>query len=235
MLRSPSALEQRAAALILLGLVLAAAYWLLVHNGFVGPLLDIDGRLQVLAEQEIHYRELLGRREVLQQQLQDVRAQGDDKVGLLPGEDGNAVAAVLMQRVTEHIKGLDTVGIGCSVLQRMPILTERGTPGPYRPVRLSVDLDCGIEPLVHLLYSLEYARPLLFVEELNVTRNPAAAVRQTLEQSRSAAPKRLTVHVLIAGYMAEPKTVAGDQAQGDPGEPESDRADQAEANEGVDR
>ncbi|HKS13361.1 MAG TPA: type II secretion system protein GspM [Pseudomonas sp.] len=190
-----SARDQRVAALVLLGLVIAAAYWLLVHSWFVGPLLAANQQLSDLMDQHQHYSALLGQRETLQRQVQEARLRSSDTQALLPGEDSGVVAGDLMQQVVEQVKRLEAVGPGCKVTQRMPMSAERVAQElPYQRVTLSLDLECAIEPLTRLLHALEYARPLLFVEELTITR--AAQARQ--EQGTG----RLSVHLLVAGYMA---------------------------------
>jgi general secretion pathway protein M len=231
MFRSPSPLEQRALALLLLGLFVGSVYWGLLHSWFVGPMLAINERMRELTEQSQHFSELLGRRDVLQQQLQDARTQSSDTLGLLPGEDGSAVAADLMQRVTEQVKSVEALNGGCSVVQRMPIATERSATGPYRHVMLSMDLDCAIEPLVKVLYSLEYGRPLLFVEELNISRSS----RETAAHVQASEPTKLTVHLLIAGYMGRSQADSSSEEQGSPTIPSSDAASQTLPDDGVDQ
>lgn len=60
--------ERRGAALIILTLVLAAAYWLLIDSWFAGPLRDINAQAQGLREQQQRYAGVLQHREALQQQ-----------------------------------------------------------------------------------------------------------------------------------------------------------------------
>jgi general secretion pathway protein M len=194
MSRSLSAREQRALALGLLGTLLVSIYWLFVHIWFVAPLMSIDEQLSVLNEQDQRYSAVLARRDTLLQSLQDTRTRARGTVSLLPGDDPAAVAAELMQRVTEQVKKVEAVGAGCIITQRMPIANEPPGEAPYRPVSLSLDLDCGIEPLVRLLYALEYGKPLLFVDEMNISRaSPDGA---------KAGTGKLTVHLLVAGYMS---------------------------------
>lgn len=189
-----SARDQRVAALALLGLVIATAYWLLVHSWFVGPLMAANQQLAELDDQQRHYSALLEQREALQRQVQEARLHSRDTQTLLPGEDSGAVASDLMQKVAEQVKNLETVGPGCKVTQRMPMAAEPAAQDlPYQRVMLSLDLECGVEPLTRLLHALEYARPLLFVEELNISR--AAQARQGQPAGR------LSVHLLVAGYM----------------------------------
>ncbi|CAG8871112.1 hypothetical protein PS627_04292 [Pseudomonas fluorescens] len=202
-----SARDQRVAALALLGLVIVAAYWLLVHSWFVGPLMAANQQMADLDDQQQHYSALLGQREALQRQVQDARLHSSDTQTLLPGEDSGAVAGDLMQKVAEQVKRLEAVGPGCKVTQRMPMAGERAAQDlPYQRVMLSLDLECAIEPLTRLLHALEYARPLLFVEELNISRASQAKQAQ--------GTGRLSVHLLVAGYMAaqspRTSTEAGD-------------------------
>jgi general secretion pathway protein M len=191
---SPSPREQRIAALGLLALLLAAVYGLLVHSWFTGPMLEMGERLATLGEQQQRYTALLGQRDGLRQRLQQERVASSDAGSLLPGQDSSAAAAELMQRVSAQVKRLEKVGPGCVVVQRMPIIAEPLADAAYRPVKLSLDLECAIEPLTQLLHSLEYARPLLLVDQLDIARARQAEGKP--------AGGRLTVHLLITGYMA---------------------------------
>ncbi|EGH35730.1 general secretion pathway protein M, putative, partial [Pseudomonas syringae pv. japonica str. M301072] len=37
---------------------------------------------------------------------------------------------------------------------------------PYRQVKVSLTLNCAIEPLTAILHALEYQRPFLFIDEI---------------------------------------------------------------------
>jgi len=192
--------EQRVAALGLLVLLLVAAYGLLVHSWFTGPLMMLNERLDSLAEQQQRYAALLGQRDALHQRAQRPRDSEDDAASLLPGSDSSAAAADLMQRVGEQVKRLENVGPGCVVIQRMPIIGEPVVGSPYRAVKLSLGLECAIEPLTRLLHGLEYARPVLLVDQLDISRS-----RSGQEQ---VAGGRLTVHLLVTGYIAAAAAVS---------------------------
>lgn len=202
-----SARDQRVAALALLGLALAAVYWLLVHSWFVGPLQAMNEQLTELEAQQRRYTALLEQRDALQLQVRDARLRGEGSLILLPGGDSGAVAGDLMQKVADQVKKLEAVGPGCKVIQRMPMAAERASQAlPYQQVMLSLDLECAIEPLTRLLHALEYSRPLLFVEELNISR--PAQIRDP------QAAGRLTVHMLVTGYMAaQPSNAANDTGE----------------------
>src|ERR1044072_9523430 len=70
MLPRLSARHRRIVALAVFGLTLAAAYWLLLHSWFVGPLLDANRELAELERQRQHAGVLLAQRESLQRQVQ---------------------------------------------------------------------------------------------------------------------------------------------------------------------
>ncbi len=187
--------ERRGAALIALALVLAGLYWLLVQSWFSGPLSDIEGHIQQLREQQQRYAGQLAQRPLLDQQLQQARQDPASSTSLLPGSDPSAVAADLMQRIADLIKAKGTQGAGCALTQRMPITPEQDSAQPYRQVKVSLTLTCGIEPLMALLHTLEFHRPFLFVDSLSVRRASSAPA--------TGGAGRLEVHLLVRGYLAK--------------------------------
>ncbi|WAH60850.1 type II secretion system protein GspM [Pseudomonas silvicola] len=194
--------ERRGAALIALGVLLAGLYWLLVQSWFTGPLSDIDAQIQQLREQQQRYAGQLALRPLLDKQLQRARQDPASSTSLLPGDDPSAVAADLMQRIADLIKAKATQGAGCALTQRMPITPEQDSAQPYRQVKVSLTLECGIEPLMALLHTLEFHRPFLFVDALSV--------RRTSNAPATGGAGRLTVHLLVRGYL--PKATAAQEA-----------------------
>ncbi|WP_249675921.1 type II secretion system protein GspM [Pseudomonas abieticivorans] len=192
-MRSLEPRERRGAALIVLALVLAALYWLLVDSWFAGPLRDIDAQMDTAREQQRHYASLLAQGATVRQQLEQARHDPASSSSLLPGSDPSAVAADLMQRIADLIKAKATVGAGCSLTQRMPITPEQDRAEPYRQVKVSLTLECGIEPLMQVLHTLEYNRPYLFVESLSVRRAAGAPA--------TGGAGKLAVHLLLRGYL----------------------------------
>lgn len=111
----------------------------------------------------------------------------------MPGDDPSAVAADLMQRVADLIGSQANLGGGCKLTQRMPITPEQDDSEPYRQVKVSLTLDCAIEPLTAILHALEYQRPFLFVDEMSIRRRPDAPA--------SGGAGKLVVHLLVRGYL----------------------------------
>ncbi len=183
--------ERRVGAWLLVAALLAAFYALVLEPLLITPLQAIDSQMQTLAEQRLRYQRLLAQRPALEQGVQ--AAQGDDS-GLLPGGDPSAVAADLMQQVAQRVKDNEALNGGCQLTQRMPIVAQDQGASPFRQVRLSLDLDCAIQPLTTLLQQLESDQPLLFVDELTVRRATHAPA--------SGGAGRLGVHLLLSGYLS---------------------------------
>ncbi|MFB3303960.1 type II secretion system protein GspM [Pseudomonas sp. AMR01] len=185
--------ERRGAALLVLALLLGAAYWLLIDSWFAGPLRTMGERAEQLREQQQRYARVLHQGESLREQLEQARQDPASSNSLLPGEDPSAVAADLMQRIADLINSRAEVGGGCSLTQRMPITPEQDDTEPYRQVKVSLTLNCAIEPLTAILHELEYQQPFLFVDEMSIRRRPDAPA--------SGGAGQLVVHLLVRGYL----------------------------------
>ncbi|MBA1296158.1 general secretion pathway protein GspM [Pseudomonas lurida] len=185
--------ERRGAALIGLAVVLGAVYWLLIDSWFAGPLRAMSEQAEQLREQQQRYAGVLRQGDSLRQQLEQARQDPASSTSLLPGDDPSAVAADLMQRIADLINSRATVGGGCSLTQRMPITPQQDDSEPYRQVKVSLTLNCAIEPLTAIVHELEYQRPFLFVDEMSIRRAPNAPV--------SGGAGKLVVHLLVRGYL----------------------------------
>ncbi|MCH4875274.1 type II secretion system protein GspM [Pseudomonas sp. TMW22091] len=190
--------ERRGAALIVLTLLLWAAWWLLVQSWFLDPLNDLEEQADTLRAQQQRYAGIVQQRTGLQQQLQAARRDPSSRSSLLPGEDPSAVAADLMQYSLDRVKAHANQGPGCQVTQRMPITPEHDSTEPYRQVKVSLTLDCAMEPLANLLHDFEYGQPFLFVDNLSLRRATSAPT--------SGGAGRLQVHLLLRGYLQQAPT-----------------------------
>lgn len=190
--------ERRGAALIVLTLLLWAAWWLLVQSWFLDPLNDLEEQADTLRSQQQRYAGIVQQRIGLQQQLQAARRDPSSRSSLLPGEDPSAVAADLMQYSLDRVKAHANQGPGCQVTQRMPITPEHDSTEPYRQVKVSLTLDCAMEPLANLLHDFEYGQPFLFVDNLSLRRATSAPT--------SGGAGRLQVHLLLRGYLQQAPT-----------------------------
>lgn len=203
--RELSPRERRGAALIVLALVLWAAWWLLVQSWFLDPLNALDEQADALRTQQQRYAAILQQRDGLEQQLQAARRDPSSRTSLLPGEDPSAVAADLMQRSLDLVKAHADQGPGCQVTQRMPITPDRDSAEPYRQVKVSLTLECAMEPLANLLHDFEYGQPFLFIDNLSLRRATSAPA--------SGGAGRLQVHLLLRGYLQQVPTHPAQEKQ----------------------
>ena len=187
--------ERRGAALIVLALLLWLGWWLLVQSWFLNPLIDLEEQADALRAQQQRYAGIVQQRANLQQQLQAARGDPSGRTSLLPGEDPSAVAADLMQRSLDLVKAHANQGPGCQVTQRMPITPEHDSTEPYRQVKVSLTLECALQPLANLLHDFEYGQPFLFIDNLSLRRATSAPA--------TGGAGRLQVHLLLRGYLQQ--------------------------------
>ena len=185
--------ERRGAAVIVLAGVIGAGYWLLIDSWFAGPLRAMGEETEQLRSQQQRYAGLLQQRESLNAALEAAAQDPANSASLLTGEDPSAVAADLMQHVAEVITAQRSNGAGCTLTQRMPITPEQDGSEPFRQVKVSVTMECAIEPLMAVLHELEYQRPLLFIDHMSVRRASSAPAK--------GGAGRLAVQLLIRGYL----------------------------------
>lgn len=201
MRRPLTARERRIGAWLLLAVLAALLYGLIIQPVLITPWLEVNQQMRDLAERRQHYQRLVQQRDRLQQTSQPTPALQALNAMLLPGGDPSAVVADLMQNVAQQVAGNARRGVGCQLTQRMPIVTQEQGAQPFRQVRLSLDLDCAIEPLTSLLHQLESGEPWLFVDELKI--------RKTGNALPDAGPGRLSVHMLVSGFMAAEPDAGG--------------------------
>ncbi|WP_416772239.1 type II secretion system protein GspM [Pseudomonas sp. RHF3.3-3] len=185
--------DQRAAALILAVLCLSAVYFIGIHWWFTAPLQSIEANMAALRIQHQRYQALEAHRPRLQAQLAQARNTPAGNDSLLPDADAGTATAQLMQWVVAKVQALPPDNGGCTMNNRIPMAVADNAP--YRQVKVSVSLDCAIAPLVTLLHGLENQQVALFVETLDIRRNPLAA---------TGTAQRLAVQLQISAYLGNP-------------------------------
>jgi general secretion pathway protein M len=197
---SPTPRERRIAAILLLLAALALAYFLLLHWWWVAPLRQIDARMDELQQTHASYAAAIADQPRLERRLAAQGAGQAASSAFLPESDTNTAAAGLMQRVVDAVAA-QAANQRCVVSQKMPISDPPAARGePYRKAAARVSLSCAIEPLAAVLHALEQGTPYLFVDELNIYRNPVA-----VQQDR-AAP--LEVQFTVSGYLRPARAAA---------------------------
>ncbi|MGA0587840.1 type II secretion system protein GspM [Dyella sp. KRB-257] len=201
--------DSRLAAIGLLVLVLAIAYFALLHWWFVAPLRAIDAQMADLRDTQSRYAAAIAQKPELEKRLATLGAGQAASSAFLPEDDPNAASAGLMQRVVDVAAAHPRNG-GCEVTQKMPLPAPPvDSSEPYRKAAVSISLRCDIEPLSAVLHDLEQGTPYLFVGDLSIFRNPV------ITQQNAQAP--LEVQFTLTGYVrpsrnAPPSAVAAGAA-----------------------
>lgn len=184
--------DSRIAAIGLLLLTLLLAYFLLLHWWFVAPLRDIDAQMDDLRDTQSRYAAAIAEKPLLEKRIAALGAGQVASSAFLPDDDPNTAAADLMQRVVDAVSA-HAAGGSCTVTQKMPVSNPQVAAGePYRKAAASINLSCDIQPLVGVLQSLEQGTPYLFVDNLNIYRNPIAVQGNGLP---------LEVQFTLSGYV----------------------------------
>ncbi|MDE1892722.1 MAG: general secretion pathway protein GspM [Pseudomonadota bacterium] len=185
--------DRRLAAVGLLLLGLAIAYFALLHWWFVAPLRQIRSEMADLRDTHSRYAAAIAEKPALEKRLALLGQGQASSHAFLADDDVNTAAADLMQRVVDVV-GAETRGGRCVVSQKMPIPAVPAVAGePYRKAAVSISLSCDIEPLAAVLQALEQGTPYLFIDDLSIYRNPVAA-----QQGAAAA---LEVQFTVSGYV----------------------------------
>ncbi|NNA42859.1 general secretion pathway protein GspM [Pseudomonas lactis] len=188
----PNRASQRALALTLAALSLAAAYFLTLHWWFSQPLLHVADEIAVLRHNQQRYMALSIQRPALENSLAQLRNSSVGNDNLLADSDMGAATAQLMQLIAADLQAFATVGGGCTLTNRIPVNIHQ--QGPYRQVSVRINLECAIEPLAGLLYGLENGKVSLFIESFKVEKN----------RGRPSISNRLTAQLLISAYLQNP-------------------------------
>jgi len=182
MVRRLSPAQSRIAAIVLALVVLAIAYFLLLHWWFVAPLISVDGQMQDLQQIHAKYAAAIAEQPELQKRVAKLEQGGASVDAFLSGNDPSAAAANLIQRATDVVSAHAREGAGCSMPSKMPIEQDSDSE-PFRRVSVSITLDCGVQPLAAVLHDFDRGLPYLFVDNLTVARSPSSRLQAQLTLS----------------------------------------------------
>ncbi len=166
----PKAENGRFLALLLLLIAVGLVYVFGVHWWFTERHLAIADEIGDLREQYARFKAKADQKPLIERQLADVRTYEAGNPAFLPEGDFDAAAAGLTQRLKQVV----AAHVPASDAQRCQIIMNqysRSTePDPFERVVIKVRLRCDLEPFAGILYDLESASPMLFVEELAIFR-----------------------------------------------------------------
>ncbi|MGF6493777.1 general secretion pathway protein M [Luteibacter sp. 621] len=189
--------ESRIAAILLLLVVLVVGYFVLVHWWFVAPQLAMADDMNDLRDTQRRYAAAIAERPQLEKRLAMLEQGQTRSDAFLAGDDTNAAAAGLMQRIVDVAAAHKEDG-ACDVVQKMPVPAQDKAGDPYRKVTVNISLRCQMQPMAAVLHDIEEEAPYLFIEDFSIYRNPVAA--------RNGGSAPLEVQFTVSGYIHAART-----------------------------
>ncbi len=179
----------RAAALLLLAAVVAAAYVWIVEP-IATAYADTEAAIADTRALVERYDRLAAARASLEAQLAAIEQKPDTAAYYLSGATDALAAASLQARVTALVEGS---GAALLSIQTLTSTEDRG----LRRVAIRLQMTAEIAPLVRVLHGLETGIPLLFVDNLELQSQAAP----TLEPDSAQARAPLVVGFDLYGYL----------------------------------
>lgn len=164
----PKAENGRFLALLLALIAAALVYLFGVHWWFTERHLEIASEMSDLREQYARFKAKADQKALVDRQLADVRAFEAGNPAFLPEGDFDAAAAGLTQRLKQIVSSHASDPQRCQIIMNQ--YSRSTEPDPFERVVIKVRLRCDLEPFAGILYDLESASPMLFVEELAIFR-----------------------------------------------------------------
>ena len=183
-------------ALGLLLLVLALAYLLLLHTWWTVPMLETQGRIEILQQRELRQRMQLRQGPDVARRLQQAQAAAARRPGFLVEGTTELATASLVQRLESVVVQASPGNRSCAITTRSPLADDNATKERFRKVTVQVRLRCGTPELAAVLHALEAGTPRLFVDNLNVL-----AQRYFFAPGQGAQAGGLDVSFDLYGYL----------------------------------
>jgi general secretion pathway protein M len=158
--------RDRLLAVVLLVLAGFFVYLAGVHWWFTARHVAVWQEMSELREQELAFRATSAQRPEIEARLAEVRAFEAGNPAFLPEMDFDSAAASLSQRlrqiVTQHARNEQSCQI---IMNQYAPSTEKEL---FERAAIRVRLRCTLEEFQPILYDLESASPVLFVDEVQV-------------------------------------------------------------------
>lgn len=178
-------------AIALLLFVLLAGYWLMARP-MIAKYHDYRANIEQLQDRLQRLRRMLASRQALQEQIQQVRQNGVVNSYYLKQSSPTLAATDLQQKVKEIV---ESNGGSLVSTQILPVTKE----GDFSKVAIRVAMTGDTETLQKLSYVLESARPLLFVDDLQIRTRQ---IRQFNRRGNTDDTQvQLSIQFDLSGYM----------------------------------
>jgi general secretion pathway protein M len=201
---APVADRDRLMAVILLVLAVFAAYLAGVHWWFTARHVAIWQEMAELKEQEAVFRATSAQRPEIEARLAEVRAFEAGNPAFLPEMDFDSAAASLSQRlrqiVTQHARNEQSCQI---IMNQYAPSTEKEL---FERAAIRVRLRCTLEEFQPILYDLEGASPVMFVDEVQIWKQTGFQ-----QPGSNQVTSYLDVQFTLWGYLRKRMPQAGER------------------------
>ncbi len=146
--------------------VIALAYFLLVHWWFAAPMMGMGEQINQLRDQELQFRMEASQRPALEKKLAEVRQQQSASPHFLPEANKELASAALVQRLEQVVSAANPNPNACQITARTP--TDSVLKEDFQRVTVQVRLRCGMAEVATIMHSLEGGSPQLFIDNLEL-------------------------------------------------------------------
>lgn len=188
--------NNRLTAILLLVISVIVVYLLCFH-WFILRHVELGSEISLLSEQLGRFERVAARRDLYEQQLEQLQERKSDANLFLEGGDFNEAAAEMSERLSQMIS--TQADDSCQIVSRQPVrprVQER-----FEKVTVNVRMRCRVEDLQKILFSLETGVPLVIADELTVIkpRSRRRSSRQPAQETETA----LDIRFNISGYLRQ--------------------------------
>lgn len=180
--------------IVLLLVYMLGFHWFVVRHG------EISDRRADLENQVARFKAASARRPMLEQRLDELRADRLDSALFLPQGNFNTAAAGLVRTLRDVI----VAEADSDELCRIVSTQNRPDPEPdrFEQVTVQVRMNCPLPDLVGVLYALENNVPLVFVDNVLINQRMTADRRRA--RGSVEAYGQLDVRFEMYGFLGEP-------------------------------
>ena len=170
----------RAAALGVLVVGLLLIYFAGIHWWFTAPFLEARKSLIEARDQELQLRTMAQLRDVLRQELEEVRQFEAGNPEFLPEANFDLAASAIIQRL-QALVDEQAAGQSCTLVSRSPFRSN--LEEPFQRVTIKVRIRCSLDYLAPVIHGLEAGSPRLFINEFSVINRSQMVSRRRPTQA----------------------------------------------------
>ncbi len=182
-----------------LAVLMLILVYLLCFHWFVMKHLDYSDQISALRTDVSRFMSSVNQREEIERRMASINDQGQNDNYFLVGQNFDAAAAVLTQRLKQIITTQADHEPDCQVISNQNVRARE--PERFEKVLVKVRMRCNLGDLVKVLHELEGSYPLVFIDGMNIyQRYVNVPGRNTRNQNIAVLDIRFDMY----GYLAAP-------------------------------